>query len=135
MRLSNNYIRPEITKQDIISNDPYKLQKCLQNYIQIHEDNYQDIDTGIWIKYINDENKYRSGGVLIYNKAPEYFVLKNPFNNISWSVKLNKNIVFMRDIGEQRREMIEKNNLYRLYEKGFIKILDEPDIDLIKRED
>ena len=97
--------------------------------MQIHEDNYKDIDIGIWIRYISDEGKYRSGGILVHNKAPDYFVLKNPNNEITWSVNLTKNIIFMKDIGAKREEMIEKNNLYRLYLEGYVKILDKPDPD------
>ena len=33
----------------------------------------------------------------------------------------------MKDIGAKRDEMIEKNNLYRLYKAGYVKITDEPD--------
>ena len=46
------------------------------------------------IKYITTEGKYRSGGVLISNKAPEYFILKNPRNEITWSVKLDNCSIF-----------------------------------------
>ena len=124
---NNKFQREEVTNQDLISQDINEIKTRLQGFIQIHEDNYKDIDIGIWIRYISDEGKYRTGGILVHNKAPKYFVLKNPNNEITWSVNLEKNIIFMKDIGAKRDEMIEKNNLYRLSLEGYVKILDEPD--------
>jgi hypothetical protein len=126
---SNTYVKETNTIQDIISNDTDEINTRLKGFVQIHEDNYKDIDIGIWVRYISEEGKYRTGGILVCNKAPKFFVLKNPKNDITWSVNLTKNIIFMKDINAQRDKMIEKNNLYRLYEAGYIKILDEPDPD------
>ena len=103
------------------------LIKKLQNCIEIHQDNYEDLERGVWIKYITSENKYRSGGILILNKYPEYLVLKNPYKKISWCVDLSKNYIFMEDIKKKKEEKIEKDNLYKLYQEGFVKILEEPD--------
>jgi hypothetical protein len=129
---NNKYQRGEITNQDLISEDVNEIKERLQGFVQIHEDNYKDIDIGIWIRYISDEGKYRTGGILVHNKAPDYFVLKNPNNEITWSVNLTKNIIFMKDIGAKREQMIEKNNLYRLYLEGYVKILDKPDPDFFQ---
>ena len=122
---SNKYIRPSITEHDIITHNIDLFQEKLIGYVQIHDENYEDIDIGIWVKYISQDGKYRSGGILIINKAPLYFILKNPFNNISWSVNLSENIIFMKNISNNRSKMIEKNNLYKLYEAGMIKIVEE----------
>ncbi len=125
-----NYNRPEFTLQDYISNDRKSLEEKLENFIQVHPENYKDIEPGIWIKYISNEGKYRCGGILVHNSAPDFFKLKNPYKKgLSWSVNLSKNIIFMKDIGEEREKMIEKNNLYRLYLAGYVKILEEPDPD------
>ena len=129
---NNKYIKPTITPQDKINSNIDEVKSRLTDSIQIHPDNYKDIDIGIWIKYITSEGKYRSGGILICNKAPEFFVLKNPKNEITWSVNLNNCTIFMKDIGAKRDEMIEKNNLYRLYQAGYIKINDEPDQEFLK---
>ena len=133
--INNQYIKPKVTQQDMINSNINEIKIRLENYIQIHNDNFKDIDIGIWIKYITAEGKYRSGGILICNKADDddgYFVLKNPKNDITWSVSLKGCSVFIKDIGSKRDEMIEKNNLYRLYQAGYVKILDEPDQELIE---
>ena len=129
---NNKYIKPTITPQDKINSNIDEVKSRLTDSIQIHPDNYKDMDIGIWIKYITSEGKYRSGGILICNKAPDFFVLKNPKNEITWSVNLNNCTIFMKDIGAKRDEMIEKNNLYRLYQAGYIKINDEPDQEFLK---
>lgn len=128
---NNTYVKPQITQQDRINSNIDEIKSRLNDCIQIHPDNFKDIDLGIWIKYITGEGKYRSGGVLISNQAPEYFVLKNPRNEITWSVNLDNCSIFMKDIGAKRDEMIEKNNLYRLYQAGYVKITDEPDQELL----
>ena len=109
------------------------LIKKLQNCIEIHQDNYEDLERGVWIKYITSENKYRSGGILILNKYPEYLVLKNPYSNKTWCVNLIKNTIFVSNKNSNIQEMIEKNNLYKLYKQGYIKILDEPDEEFLKQ--
>jgi hypothetical protein len=129
---SNKYVKPTITPQDKINSNVDAIKSRLNDCVQIHPDNYKDIDIGIWIKYITTEGKYRSGGILICNKAPEFFILKNPKNEITWSVNLTNCSIFMKDIGAKRDEMIEKNNLYRLYQAGYIKINDEPDQEFLK---
>ena len=129
---NNTYEKNGATIQDLISEDVNEIKIRLQGYIQIHDDNYKDIDIGIWIRYISDTGKYRTGGILVHNKAPYYLVLKKPNNEITWSVNLKKNIIFMKDIGAKRDQMIEKNNLYKLYLEGYVKILDEPDPDFFQ---
>ena len=123
----NNYVKPKVTTQHIISNDMNMFKEKLEGCVQIHKDNYEDIDTGIWLKYITSDNKYRSGGILINNKFPQYFVLKNPYNNLSWCADLTKNIFFMKKTSILKEKMIEKNNLYELYKAGLVKILEEPE--------
>ena len=137
--INNTYIKPKVTQQDIINSNTNEIKIRLANYIQIHNDNFKDIDIGIWIKYITAEGKYRSGGILLSNKANNdndnddgFFVLKNPRNDITWPVTLKGCSVFIKDIGSKRDEMIEKNNLYRLYQAGYVKIMDEPDQELIE---
>lgn len=130
----NDYERPEVTKQDLISNNIENMKEKLKDYVQIHPENYIDIDIGTWIKYISHEGKYRSGGVLIYNKAPEFVSLKNPYTKVSWCVSCDTNVFFIKDLSNKREEMIEKNNLYRLYLAGYVKILDEPDPDFFNKD-
>lgn len=120
----SDYVRPKETIQDKISKNPEELNKKMEGYIQIYPENYKDIECGIWVKYITEDKKYRSGGLLKLNKAPDYFVLKNSFNNISWTVNLDKNIIFIKGTNSKLEKMVIKNNLYKLYMAGLISIND-----------
>ena len=129
---NTNFIRPTETKQDIISNDVQLLNEKMKGYVEIHPENYSDINCGVWVRYITYDNKYRSGGIVICNKAPEYLYVLNPASKFKWNVNLKTNTIFIKDeYGMKVQEMIEKNNLYKLYKAGYIKILDEPDPDII----
>ena len=120
-----DYIRPEITRQDKISMNIDVMYKKLKKYIPIPKENHIDVPVGIWIKYVSQEGKYRNGGVLIKNSAPDYYVLK--CGRLTWSVNLSKNKIFMKDYKKKRIEDIEKNKLYNLFKNGLIefKIPDE----------
>lgn len=128
-----DFVRPKYTMQDIISNNIELLNEKMRDFVEIHPDNYEDINRGIWIKYITHENKYRSGGIVLCNKAPHYLYIYNPKSKFKWNVNLKNNKIFIKDeYGNKVQEMIEKNNLYKLYKAGYVKILDEPDPDLIQ---
>ena len=101
---NNKYERDDVTNQDLISQDINEIKTRLQGFVQIHEENYKDIDIGIWVRYISDEGKYRTGGILVHNKAPDYFILKNPNNEITWSVNLTKNIIFMKILEQKEKK-------------------------------
>jgi hypothetical protein len=118
----DDYIRPEITKQDIISSDKEQIKKKLEGWILVPEDYTYRIDCGIWIKYINKNGSFRNGGILIKNSSPEYFVLKNPIKNISWSVHLKENHIFIEDEEEKEKEKKMKQVLYDLWKSGDIEI-------------
>mgnify|MGYP001305032274 CR=1 FL=1 len=119
---NNDYIRPKVTQQDVISNDPELMREKLKGFIMIYPQHYKEINCGCWIKYITEDNKYRSGGVLKYNGAPEYFILRSPYNNKTWSVSLDKKTIYLRSKQTGFDKMIEKNNLYKLYEAGLVHI-------------
>ena len=89
------YKKEKITKQDKISNNLEQIKKKLDGYEEIPDESLILIPTGIWIKYISDENKYRHGGMLIKNSYPQYFVLKNPTLNKTWCVDLKKNTIYV----------------------------------------
>ena len=131
----SDYVRPKETIQDKISNNPEELNKKMEGYIQIYPENYKDIECGIWVKYLTEDKKYRSGGLLKLNRAPEYFVLKNSFNNISWTVNLDKNIIFIKGTSSKLEKMVIKNNLYKLYMAGLISINDNDAAEELLGED
>ena len=130
-RLSRNdgYVRPRETTQDRISSKIDLMYKKLKTYIPVPVENYKDIPLGVDVKYISEEGKYRDGGELVVNEAPDYFVLVR--YKQSWSVNLKTNRIFMenynnRTDGEEQvvKDYIEaraiKEKLYNLYLQGLI---------------
>ena len=73
----DHYIRPIVTEQDKISMDTDVIYNKVKGFIKLPKENYGDVPYGVWIKYVSYEGKYRNGGILIKNGAPDYFVLKN----------------------------------------------------------
>ena len=127
-RLGNDdFIRPDVTTQDYISTNKILLKEKIKDFIQVESKFIEQIPCNTWIKYINNEGLYRAGGILIKNAYPEYLVLKNPYIKKSWCVNLKTNYIFMENIKAKKEEEIEKNNLYKLYQNGFIKILENPE--------
>ena len=122
----DQYTRPEYTEQDIISSDIDSIKEKLNNFVRVYPDFYKDIPCSTWIKYVTFEGLYRSGGILIANKSPKYLVLKNPIKKITWSVNLEKNYIYIENIKEKKELTLRKDNLYKLWEAGFIEILDTP---------
>ena len=106
-----NYKRPKITRQDEISRDPELIAKKLKGFIKIYPQHYEELHGGVWIKYLTDDNKYRSGGVLKVNRAPEYFILRSPYTKKSWSVSLTGKTIYMRGEDGRLEKMIEKKEL------------------------
>jgi hypothetical protein len=119
---NGNYTRPEVTRQDEISSDPELMAEKLKGFIKIFPQHYEELHGGVWIKYLTEDNKYRCGGVLKVNRAPEYFILRSPYTYKSWSVSLAGKTIYMRGEDGRLDKMVEKNNLYKLYEAGLVNI-------------
>lgn len=72
-----------------------------------------------WIRYINKTTKlFRSGGLLLKLQYPDYIVLANPFTKVMWSIKLEDNILFIKDKEEAAKTNKIKDKLFRLYMEG-----------------
>ena len=90
-----------------------------------------------WIRYYNVETKqFRTGGLLMKVSYPDYIMLVNTSNNISWSVQLKDNIIYIPDPRKKNvkndqktqkeqkekeqkdKENLIKEKLYDMYQKG-----------------
>jgi hypothetical protein len=87
-----------------------EIAEKLKFYKRIDTDNIKNIPLGIRIKYIeildNKKYKYKEGGTIIVNKAPEYIMLAA--KRKSWSVQLNKHIIFIEQFQLVRKEYEQK---------------------------
>ncbi len=85
----------------------------------------------VWVRYYNiDTRKFRVGGLLSKVSYPDYIMLANPSKNLTWSVQLNNNIIYIKDpkeiimkMGdniEKKRINLLKDKLYDLYNRGLL---------------
>jgi hypothetical protein len=99
-----------------IFTDPEDLKEKLKYYDRVESKNIADIPLGSRVKYIEvlEDNrfKYKPGGVIIVNKAPQYLILAE--NKKSWSVQLDRHIIFV-----ERFELARKH-----YENTIKKLTD-----------
>jgi hypothetical protein len=118
----DNYQKPEITFHDEINEDKDKIINLLEGYIRIPYNFCDKLILGNKIKYISEGGLFRTGGILIKNGFPDYIVLLNGYKKLTWSVNLKTNNIFMEDTREKDKIKKEKDNLYKLYKAGVLKI-------------
>jgi hypothetical protein len=111
------------------------IKKKLQGYIKLKTMADKKILTTVppfktWVRYINNETKqFRTGGLLMKVNYPDYIMLVNTAKNITWSVQLSDNTIFIQDPKEmenrreKEKQKIEKeetikDKLYEMYKNG-----------------
>lgn len=135
--LDTNYRKPiDGSRQDNFTRDD--ILKRLRNYIPLKTIQEKRIleklpNFKTWIKYYNTTTRqFRTGGLLMKVSYPDYIMLVNTAQNITWSVQLKDNIIYIPDqttIQETQRrkdkkddnikkEEVIKNKLYELYKRG-----------------
>jgi len=107
-------------------NEPESYVLNLNNkYIKILKEDYCHIQKGSYLVYkVDDENV--KGGILIKFIDPSIFVLKNENDMYIWSINIEDSDVYIKDKKLIKREKQMKEQLFKLYNEGYIKILDEP---------
>ena len=135
--VNTNYKKPSsgsrqdnFTREDILN----KIENC----IPLKTMKEKEILTRLplfktWVKYYNtDKKQFRTGGLLMKVEYPKYIMLVNTTNNITWSVQLNDNIIYIphpksiREKEQQReeqrqnkeKESLIKNKLFDMYKQG-----------------
>ena len=108
--------------QDQINADKDKVMSALKDYVRIPYEYCPHLVLGSKIKYISNEGLFRTGGILIKNGFPDYIVLLNGYKKVTWSVNLKKNNIFMEDLRVRQKVKKEKDNLYKLYQAGLLRV-------------
>jgi hypothetical protein len=119
------------TKQDEISKDIEEMKKKFEGYRLIPEEDYKTIQPGTFIRYLKGGKLYRSGGVLVLNKSPVYWVLQSTDGKkIRWSVPLQDNSKYFRKDPEITRKLEEnKQKLYKAVVSGNYVLMKKSDYD------
>lgn len=136
----SRYTRPKDgTKQDAMTKE--EIINRLQNTIPLKTMEEKKILTKLpyfktWLRYFNTKTrKFRIGGVLMRVVYPDYLILGNINNKISWSVQIKDCIFYVTDPAlkedkEQQKDRKQqkdkepteedkiKDKLYTLYKQG-----------------
>lgn len=90
-----------------------QLRDCeiIDDYEKLKKNDYL-----VYFEVVGDMYKYRKGGNLLINKAPDYLVLVS--GSHKWSVQLDTNTVYRRKESRETRKAFEeeKNRLIALLE-------------------
>jgi hypothetical protein len=133
--VNTSYRKPRYgSVQDNLTRD--EILKRLDNYIPLQTTSEKKILTRLpyfktWIKYFNTNTRqFRVGGLLMKVVYPDYIMLVNTAKNLTWSVQLKDNIIYIpEDIELKDANQIEKqkqkekendikNKLFELYKSG-----------------
>lgn len=122
----SNYKRPKtgttqdnFTKADIL--------KKLEGFVPLRTMEEKKILTQLptfktWIRYINANTKqFRTGGLLMKVSYPDYITLLNPGKQLTWSVQIKDNIIYIKDPKEsiaKKEETELKERLFEMYANG-----------------
>ena len=117
------------SKQDNLSRD--EVKEKLKGYIPLRTMEDKKMLTKMtpfktWVRYINNSTKqFRTGGLLMKVEYPKYIMLANTNNNLTWSVQLKDNLIYVKDPKEselkqreREKEQEIKDKLYDLYKRG-----------------
>jgi hypothetical protein len=117
----DGYVRPKATSSEMLTADEIKVR--LRNYDRVMEEDLLNLEMDEKIRYFevldDGKFKYKPGGFLLVNGAPDYLVLTT--SKGSWSVQLENHVIFKsKDIDvieETHRLEIDKlkQNEERLY--------------------
>lgn len=128
--VESNYKKPRAgSKQDHMTTD--EIKDKLKDFIPLKSMAEKELLTTLplfktWIRYINkDTRQFRIGGLLMKVEYPDYIMLINTNKNITWSVQLKDNIIFVRNprkiqeyIEQKEQDTIVKDKLFKMYKKG-----------------
>jgi hypothetical protein len=121
-------VQDNLTRDDIL--------KRLDNYIPLQTISEKKILTKLpifktWVKYFNTQTRqFRVGGLLMKVVYPDYIMLVSTAKNLTWSVQLKDNIIYIPEDIElndqkQKEKQIEKQKeneikekLFKLYKNG-----------------
>jgi len=121
----NTTVKKVLTKEQIIK----RLEGCISlNTIEEMEILNTLPLRRIWIWYMHKDTKsFKVGGFLMKVSYPDYIVLVNYRNKITWSVQLKENILFIKNTEEMEKlnkAYKIKQKLYKLYNEGKLLLKD-----------
>lgn len=104
--------------------DLEKIKGILKNYVRIHGDHYKFLQSGINFAYINKDGFFIRDAIVIKNKIDQSkLFVKKQFVRLFWSLNYNDVAIYAQNNFNKKVENKKKENLYKLYEAGMVKIV------------
>ena len=102
-------------------------KNTLEDYILIFSKDYDKIKLNWEILFKTpDKNEYIRG-VVIKIIDENIFILKNNLQRLIWPMEINKYDLYIKNHEKIYELNRKKENLWKLYKEGYVKILDEPE--------
>jgi len=110
-------------------NNPEDLEKIkiiLTNYTLVFDRHISIIPTYSKIKYIDKKTGEFSHGGQYMKITGDNLLLKiyTEFKSILWNLKYQDSAIYIEDLEQKKNKRKQKNNLYKLYDAGLLKLVD-----------
>jgi len=128
--VNSKYKKPQSgSRQDRFTKE--EILKRLENYIPLKTMQDKRVLERLpvfktWVRYYNTQTKqFRVGGLLMKVVYPDYIMLINTARNLTWSVQLKDNIIYIphpkvaeEKRQEKKRDNVIKDKLLEMYKQG-----------------
>ena len=101
------------------SKDKDVIKQKLEGYVLVKPGNLAELKPGDRVRYmVNGE--LRGGGAVKQNRWPNYVVLMNVINKVTWCMQLKEPSlkVWCRPLEKVNKEKADAQKIYELYKQG-----------------
>lgn len=101
------------------SQDKSTIKKKLEGYSIVKANCIESLKPGDRIRYMSN-NEFRGGGSVKTNRYPDYIVLMNVINKVTWCMQLKDPTlkIWCKPLEKVTKENEEKAKVYELYKQG-----------------
>lgn len=101
------------------SQDQQAIKKKLEGYTAVKANCLETLKPGDRVRYMTN-NEFRGGGSVKTNRYPDYIVLMNVINKVTWCMQLKDPTlkVWYKPLEKVAKEHEERAKIYELYKQG-----------------
>jgi hypothetical protein len=107
---------------------PKKLiPETFEHYNLIYPEHYKYIEPGCYVRYMATNqhgNNVFWGGKVLYNDHPNFLVIKGRSDTYAMTFDIDS--LYIKDRVLYNDEEVKKENLFRLYQAGYVQIHSKP---------
>ena len=101
------------------TSDKDAIKKKLEGYVAVKPAKLAELKPGDRVRYMVN-NELKGGGAVKQNRYPDYIVLMNVINKVSWCMQLKEPTlkVWCRPLEKVSKDRTEAQKVYELYKQG-----------------